>query len=285
MIVIYGSSGFIGRHLIKYLSTIKDIHFMCSKTRIWDYKNIEEELKLFRPTAVINMAGYPTPTNIDFYEESTENKSNLLLTNTTGNIVLADICNKFKIHLITLMSGCIFDSTEKNTIFSDDDTPNFFGSLYSRNRIVTEGLLSIYSNICIVRIRMPVSSYMHKKSLINKLISYEEITNCPNSITVLDDCMPKFLDLLKTKKTGIVNLVNSGTITNAHICYMYKLFVNPNHKFKIVTTDYLESKNKEKPKRSNCIIQPSVFFGDMPDVKESIVNIFKKFKRTKDIYC
>lgn len=285
MIVIYGSTGFIGSHLVSYLCSGSTVAFMCSKTRVWQYKEVYEELSTYKPTSVINIAGYPTPTNIDYYEQNVDNKSNLFLTNTAGNIMLADICHKLNIHYVTIMSGCIFDSTlsKKPTIFSDDDKPNFYGSLYSRNRIMTEDLLSSYDNICVVRIRMPLSSFMNKKSLINKLINYEKVTNIPNSITVLDDCIPKIMNIVDEKKTGIVNLVNSGTITNAYICHMYKIMVNPNHKFEIV--DICEIEKGDKPKRSNCIIQPSAFLGDMPDAKESVYKIFKNFKRQKDIYC
>lgn len=284
MIVIYGSTGFIGSHIVSYLCANNTV-FMCSKTRVWQYKEIYEELSTYKATTVINVAGYPTPTNIDYYEESIDNKSNLFLTNTAGNIMLADICYKLNIHYVTIMSGCIFDSTvtKHPTIFSDDDKPNFYGSLYSRNRIITEGLLSVYDNICVVRIRMPVSSFMNKKSLINKLINYKKVTNIPNSITVLDDCVPKLYDLVLSRKTGIVNLVNSGTVTNAYICYLYKIMLNSKHSFEIA--DISEIEKKDKPKRSNCIIQPSEFLGDMPDAKESIYKIFKKFKRQKDIYC
>ncbi len=299
MIVIYGSGGFIGSHIVKELCNESEHNssFMCSKTRIWNYDNIYEELKLYKPTSVINATGYPTPSNIDFYEENTENKSNLILTNTAGNIILADICNKLRIHYVAIMSGCIYDSYKCThplryprvmkyvKTFNEKSKPNFQESLYSKNRVLTEELLSIYDNICIVRIRMPVSSFMHNKSLINKLINYPNITNVPNSITILDDCIKKIPNILKLKKTGVVNLVNEGAITNAFICKLYKKYVNPNHTFNIVSLDYLENKNKDKPKRSNCILQPSKCISPIPNASDSLLIIFKKFKRTIDIYC
>jgi nucleoside-diphosphate-sugar epimerase len=289
MIVIYGSSGFIGSHIVKEL--IKNgIPFLCSKTRIHDYVSIKKELLLYNPTNVINAAGFATPNNIDFYEENVENKSNLTLVNTAGNIILANLCESLNIHFITIMSGCIYDSTcteysTKYRTFIDKDKPNFFGSLYSKNRILTEELLSVYNNICIIRIRMPISSYMHPKSLINKLLSYRKITNLPNSITVLDDCIPRLINIIKKKRTGTINLVNSGSITNSYICYLYKKFVNRRYKFSVVSLEEIENDNSDKAKRSNCIIIPSFRMVEMPDVVDSIICIFKKFKLTKDIYC
>jgi len=290
MILIYGSSGFIGSHIVRELcsESTYNFSFMCSKTRIWNYDNIYEELKLYKPTSVINATGYPTPGNIDFYEENIENKSSLILTNTAGNIILADICNKLNIHYVAIMSGCIYNSYNNGTYirkFNEKSKPNFQESLYSKNRVITEDLLSIYNNICILRIRMPVSSFMHKKSLINKLINYKDITNIPNSITILDDCVKKIPYILKEKMTGIINLVNEGAITNAFICKLYKKYVNHKHTFNIVSLDYLENKNKDKPKRSNCILQPSKCISPMPTASESLLMIFKKFKKTIDIYC
>jgi dTDP-4-dehydrorhamnose reductase len=290
MIIIYGSTGFIGSHIVKELSNynskdkIKKPFFLCSKTRIWDYTIIKKEIQLYKPTAVINATGFSTPSNIDYYEQSIDNKSKLILTNTAGNVILASACKELNVHYITIMSGCIFES-EKGEYYTDKDKPNFYGSLYSKNRIITEELLSIYDNITIIRIRMPVSSYMHNKSLINKLIQYKYITCIPNSITILDDCIPKIIDIINNNITGIINLVNNGNITNAYICYLYKNMINNNHTYQIATPKIIDFIMKGKPRRSNCILQPSKCLGEMPDVKKSINLIFKDFKRIKDIYC
>lgn len=286
MIIIYGSTGFIGKHIVREL--IKNgIPFLCSKTRIHDYSNVKKEIILYNPTNIINAAGFATPNNIDFYEENIKNKSNLTLVNTAGNIILANLCHEFNIHLITIMSGCIYSSSKFNRLkeYKETDKPNFTGSLYSRNRTLTEELLSVYDNVCIVRIRMPISSFMHPKSLVNKLLNYKNITNLPNSITVLDDCIPKVIDMLKNKTTGIVNLVNCGSISNAYICYLYKKIVNRRYEFSVIDLELLEHLSPDKAKRSNCVLKPSDILGDIPYITLSIKKIFKKFKLIKDIYC
>ncbi len=90
MIVVYGASGFVGQYITKHLVNEGEF-YMSSKTRIHNYEEIKKELKLYKPTHVISAAGYSTPNNIDFYEK---NKSNLLLVNTAGNIILANICKE-----------------------------------------------------------------------------------------------------------------------------------------------------------------------------------------------
>ena len=293
MIIIYGSNGFVGKYIKKYLSRA-GYFYLCSKTRTYNYDEIKREIELYKPTSIISCAGYPTPTNIDYYENSIENKSRLCLTNTAGNIILSEVCRELNIHLVIIMSGCIYNSYEENINsgkikiqqFTDSDKPNFSGSYYSKNRVATEELLSIHNNLCVVRIRMPITDDMNPKSLITKLVNYRKITNIPNSVTVMDDCMPKIVDVVSRKITGMINLVNEGYITNAYILYLYKSFVNKTYNYSIVSLDEIENKNgKQVAPRSNCIIIPSEILGEMPNVKKSVLDIIKKFKMIKDIYA
>ncbi len=286
MIVVYGASGFVGQYITKHLVNEGEF-YMSSKTRIHNYEEIKKELKLYKPTHVISAAGYSTPNNIDFYEK---NKSNLLLVNTAGNIILANICKELDIHLTIIMSGCIYNSSLVNAkgqkydkIFKDIDEPNFLASYYSSNRVYTESLLSIYDNLCLLRIRMPISSTMHPKSLITKLINYRNITNIPNSVTIMDDMIPYISKVLRNKITGKINLVNEGSITNSHILYLYKKNVNRRFEYEVVELEDVEK--NQLAKRSNCIIQPSTQLGFVPNVRHSIITIMKNLKKIKDIYC
>lgn len=272
MIIIYGT-GFIGKHIVKVLNSMC-IPYMCSKTRTFNYNEIKEEIDTYKPCAVINATGFPTPTNIDFYEDKV---SKLVMTNTVGNLLLASICEDREIHYITIMSGCIFDGDIK---FTDKSIPNFSGSCYSKNRMDTESILKDFKHTCIVRIRMPISSDMSPKSLITKLSNCENITNKKNSITVLDDCMPKIIDILKLRYTGVCNLVNQGTISNAYICYLYKKFINPSKNFKVVTPEEIH-----QVPRSNCILAPSDIVADTPNAKNSVYNIFIGLQRSMNTFC
>lgn len=273
MIIVYGT-GFIGKHVTKALSE-KGIFYLCSKTRTYNYDQIKEEIELYNPSAIINATGFPTPTNIDFYEG---NVSKLVLTNTAGNLILATICEELDIHYLTIMSGCIFNGA--GMLFTDRSCPNFVGSAYSLNRVQTENILKSFKNTCIVRIRMPISEDFDPKSLITKLSKFSYITNLENSITVLDDCMPMLVDLLETRYTGVVNLVNQGTITNSRVCNLYKNLIDENKEFKILRPDQIHA-----VPRSNCVLVPSRIVSDTPDAYESVVRIMKKLKRSKDVFC
>jgi 3,5-epimerase/4-reductase len=286
MIVVYGGTGFVGSYITKQL--VSDGKFyMSSKTRIHNYEDIKKELSIYKPTHVISAAGFSTPTNIDFYEK---NKSSLLLVNTAGNIILANICQELGIHLTIIMSGCIYNSSiikqngkKYDKIFKDIEEANFNGSYYSENRIFTENLLSIYDNVCLLRIRMPISEDMNSKSLITKLINYRNITNIPNSVTVMEDMIPYISKIIKHNITGKINLVNEGSITNSYILYLYKKYVNRRFQYKISSLEDIEK--TQFAKRSNCLIQPSLKLGAVPNVRHSVINIIKNLKKIKDIYC
>lgn len=127
---------------------------------------------------------------------------------------------------------------------------------------------------------MPVSDDFSPKSLITKLSKFKYITNMNNSITVLEDCMPKLMNIIRQRYTGIVNLVNCGYITNAHICLLYKKMINPAKVFEIAKPDQIHA-----VPRSNCVLVPSDIVMATPDAITSVIRIMKKLKRVVDVYC
>lgn len=280
MIIVYGSSGFIGSYIIKELNK-NNKHYVLLKTRIENYENIKKDIKKYNPTHIISAAGYPTPTTVDFYET---HKSDLLLINTVGNIILANLCEKYNVHLTLIMSGCIYKHSDNNyyKYYSENEKPNFTDSYYSNNRAMTENLLSIYKNICILRLRMPISYSLHPKSLITKIINYRNIINIPNSMTVLEDMIPFIIIVLNKNLIGKFNLVNTGVATHPNILYLYKKFVNPKYKYNIIE----ENKQNIVAKRSNCSLTNKKVRDYMPvkNLSNSIYNIMKSYKNIIDKY-
>ena len=60
--------------------------------------------------------------------------------NVLGALNLADICHQRGVHLTVFATGCIFhyDETKSqgsNIGFTEEDTPNFTGSYYSRTKV------------------------------------------------------------------------------------------------------------------------------------------------------
>lgn len=283
MILIYGGTGFIGKYIVSELNKHNLLYKLSSK-RTYKYDDILDDINQYKPTHIISAAGFSTPTNIDYYEYNVEN---LILTNTTGNLILADLSKLYNIHLTLFMSGSIYTYTNDdyyNNIYYEEDIPNFYGNTYSANRIATEYLLMYYPNICILRIRMPISDDMDMKSLITKIINYRTVINIPNSMSVLSDVIPFIYTVINQNLVGIFNLVNNGIITHPEILDLYKLYVNPNYKYIIISEE--EQNEKLYALRSNCHISNSKVsqYIKIPHIKESITNIFNEMKRVVDKY-
>ncbi len=289
MILIYGGNGYIGKHIVKELkkNTETQLEFKLSSNRIYNYNDVLNDIKFYRPKFIISAAGYSTPTTIDHYEH---HKEELILTNTIGNLILADLTSKYNIHLILIMSGCIYQYNNYNDIgyfkfkFNEESIPNFSGSFYSKNRIETEQLLSNYKHICILRLRLPISNDMNKKSLITKIVNYRSVIDIPNSMSVLEDLTPFIPIVLEKKLTGIFNLVNSGIISHPQILNMYKLYINPKYKYTIISEE--EQDKKLLAKRSNCNLDNNKISQYMyiPSISESIEYIFKDMNKDLQKY-
>jgi dTDP-4-dehydrorhamnose reductase len=286
MILIYGGRGYIGNHIVKELEK-NNLEFVLSSNRIYNYTDIENDIKLYKPEFIVSAAGYSTPNTIDHYES---HKEELILTNTTGNLILADLTSKYNIHLTLIMSGCIYQYKDYSDFnyyklkFTENSTPNFSGSFYSKNRIETEQLLSNYDHICVLRLRMPISNNLHPKSLITKIIKYSTIINIPNSMTVLDDLI-KFIPIVLEKNlTGKFNLTNSGVITHSEILDMYIKYINPNYKYTIISEE--EESKKVLVARSNCHLSNGKIskFIYIPNIHNSIENIFKDWNKSLQKY-
>jgi dTDP-4-dehydrorhamnose reductase len=242
---------------------------------------------LYKPKSIISTAGFSTPNTIDFYES---HKEELILTNTVGNLILADLTSKYDIHLTLIMSGCIYNYKNYDDIgyynfkYTEKNIPNFSGSFYSKNRIETENLLSNYKHICILRLRLPISNNLHPKSLITKIVNYKTVINIPNSISVLEDLIPFIYIILKKNLTGIFNLVNSGIISHPEILEMYIKYINPKYKYIIISEEIQNLKLLAK--RSNCHLSNDKLSQYMyvPNIKKSIENIFKDWSKSLQKY-
>ena len=235
IIVFYGSKGWIGGLFMDYIKrkhpTLKVIE---GTSRIDNRTEILIELGVHRPTHVISFTGRthgiidgePIGT-IDYLEypgRLTEN----ICDNLFGPVQLAQICTQKEIHYTYLGTGCIFNSEGLGTLFperfDEDASPNYFGSSYSIVKGFTDRLMHNY-HVLNLRIRMPISKTSSPRNFINKITSYKKICSISNSMTVLDDFFPIFMDLILNGKTGTWNCTNPGTISHNEILDLYRQFV------------------------------------------------------------
>ena len=68
-----------------------------------------------------------------------------------------------------------------------------------------------------LRIRMPITACQSERNFIVKILNYEKICDCPNSMTVLPELIPVMVELAEKKVTGTINFTNPGLISHNEI--------------------------------------------------------------------
>jgi dTDP-4-dehydrorhamnose reductase len=278
-VLLYGARGWIGRQIVKLLEM--DNNFVISDTRITCYDDVMKDLVQHQPTHVISTIGRTSGVvnnqlipNIDYLEYPGKLRENIN-DNLYAPVLIALATQSLNIHYTYLGTGCIFEYLSENPEyqFTEDDSPNFFGSGYSTTKGYTDQIMQNLSHVLNVRIRMPITYECHPKDFITKIAGFNKIHSIPNSMTVLDDLLPLMVDLTLKNHTGTINLVNPGVITHNEILQLYKKYVNNNH-----TWDNVESLDNLKARRSNNHLDTTLIqslYPLVPDIKTSIQRILE----------
>lgn len=148
--LVLGKTGWIGGKLIELL-TVQGKKFHLAESRTYDRESLIKEFDLYKPTHVLNAAGFRLQfhpfilnsftgvtgrPNVDWCED---HKQETIRTNVIGCLNVADICASRGIHHLLYATGCIFEYDSEHVIggkgFLETDTPNFHGSFYSHTKV------------------------------------------------------------------------------------------------------------------------------------------------------
>jgi 3,5-epimerase/4-reductase len=256
-ILFFGGKGWIGSILV---GAWKQSHpsdvIALSETRInhENVKTLEEEIqKVDRVVSTIGrtsgVACGVFVNNIDYLEYPGNLKDNIR-DNIYGPVLLSILCNKHNKHFTYLGTGCIFsrDTNNNDYVYTENDTPDFFGSSYSVVKGYTDTLMKSFNNVLNLRIRMPIVDGVHSKSFVTKIIGYKKICNFRNSMTYLPNIVSIIVHMSRKGELGTYNMVN-GAMSHKEILEEYKKY-NKN-----ATYEYVEENNLNlKSKRSNNIL-------------------------------
>jgi len=200
--LIFGKNGWIGGKLIDLLKE-QGKTVVLGQSRLENREALFAELDEVKPTHVLDAAGVTGRPNIDWCET---HQVETIRTNVIGTLNLAEGCHLKGIHMTLYATGCIFEYDEKHPIggpgFTEEDAPNFFGSFYSKTKAYMEDMLKSYKNVCILRVRMPISDDLNPRNFVTKIVSYDRVVDVPNSMTVLTDLLPISLIMSQRKLTG-----------------------------------------------------------------------------------
>lgn len=243
-VILFGSTGYLGQH---FLRAYPDA--VCPSIDIADRNSASALLDAQKPDVVINAAGKTGVPNVDWCED---HKEETLHANVTGPLTLLEECGKRGIYWVHLSSGCIYSGDNNGQGYSEDDEPNFGGSFYSRTKAWSEQILREFSNVLILRLRMPFDDSTNLKNLIMKVSKFTKVNDVKNSITYLPDFIHAAEVLIGERKSGIYNVVNPGSVSSYEIVELYKKVVDPSHAAERVPAD--EVGKLSRVGRSNCVL-------------------------------
>lgn len=240
-------------------------------------QDVLDLLDKHKPDVVLNAAGVRGRPNVDWCET---NQEETILGNTVLPIHIAEACQEKNIYLLHIGSGCIFygeSPDPKGWKESDFGNPI---PVYSRAKWAADLVLSVLPNIGIARIRMPIDYIPSPTNMIDKLATYTKVIDVENSVTIVEDMINVFHQLLEKKAKGIFHVTNPGTLKHREIISLYEELVDPDHKNEWITNDELVEQGLATKGRSNNFLQSENLekIGiKMRPIKEAMRDTMKKY--------
>ena len=274
-IYITWANGYIWSHIREYLSWEYEI--IKSSVDIRNLDVLTHEIMEVKPDIIINAAWKTWKPNVDWCED---NKEETMTVNVSWAINVASAASILWIYCVHIGSWCVYQWDNDGKWFSEKDKPNFYGSYYSRTKIISENALKEFP-ILQLRIRIPTEWKSIAKNVINKLVKYDKIISIENSFTIIEDFLPTMKHMIEDRATWVYNMCNIGSCDHEFIMKNYQEIVDPSFSFEIMSLDELDSITKAK--RSNCVLSSNKREGagyNMPSIMDRIPEIMEAYRES-----
>jgi hypothetical protein len=266
-----------------------------------DKSAFEKEIQTVKPTHVMSFIGRTHGTTedgkkwttIDYLEQKGKIFENVR-DNLFSPMVMAMFAKKYNFHLTYLGTGCIFKFDEthpygnEETGFTEAALPNFFGSSYSTVKGFTDELMHLLDEsldvpVLNLRIRMPIVGEHTGRNFITKICTYEHICSMPNSMTILEECLPAALKMARQGVRGTVNLTNPGLISHNDILEMYKEVCDPAFEWKNFSQEQ-QLKILAADRSNNCLdtTRLAKLCPEVSNIKDGVKKILVEMKKNMD---
>lgn len=243
-------------------------------------KSVQDLIDKHRPEAIINCIARTGRPNIDWCETHREET---MIANVTVPTLLAEACNRKGIQLVQPGSGCIFygpsphaaDPHDRDGLGDPGWNEKDFAnprSFYSKTKYACDLAIQDYENVCILRIRMPISKDASRRNYLSKIFSYHKVIDTANSMTFMDDLVRAVDWAIDKRKRGIYHLTYQQPLSAVDFLECYSSHC-PSAKYEVINAAQLE-KITSAP-RSNCLIDSSKILNDgfeMSGTKEERIN-------------
>ncbi|KAH8887330.1 NAD(P)-binding protein [Thozetella sp. PMI_491] len=274
--LIWGGEGWVAGHL-KTLLEKQGKEVFTTTVRMQNRESVIAELEKVQPTHVLNAAGCTGRPNVDWCED---NKEATVRSNVIGTINLADCCWEKGIHCTVYATGCIYQYDEAHPWggpgFLETDKANFDGSFYSETKAHVEEIIKYYTNVLVLRLRMPVSDDLHSRNFVTKIAKYERVVDIPNSNTILTDLLPASVLLAEHNETGIYNFTNPGAISHNEVLTLFRDIVRPSFTWKNFTLE--EQAKVIKAGRSNCKLDTTKLINKLKEYNYEVPEIHEAYR-------
>ena len=160
----------------------------CSKKQldILNLKSIKKNFEKYKPKIIFHCAGLSRPMNI--HEKNIEKSIDL---NIIGTANLVKICKLYKVKIIYLSTGYVYEGTRGN--YKETDPVKPFNN-YGLSKLGGECAVSMYKNSLILRVTMTEKPFAHDTAFTNlktNFMFHEDLV----------EILPKIIN-----ETGIINI-------------------------------------------------------------------------------
>ncbi len=250
--------------------------------RVTTKQDVLDSLEEHKPDAVLNAAGVRGKPNVDWCED---HQVETILGNTVLPIIIAEACKEKQIYLLHIGSGCVFygDSPHEDKKWRENDFANP-KAVYSKAKYSADLVLQTMPNIGIGRIRMPIDYIPSPSNMIDKLASFPKIIDVENSVTIIDDMVDVFYQMMSKKSVGIFHVTNPGTLKHREIVDLYKELVDPDFTCEWISEDDLVDQGLAKKRRSNNFLVSENLAKqgiEMREVHEAMRDTMEKYVKAK----
>jgi dTDP-4-dehydrorhamnose reductase len=249
--------------------------------KVYTPEDVLQMLAEHEPDVVLNAAGVRGKPNVDWCEA---HQLETIVGNTKLPITIAEACQQKNIYLLHIGSGCVFYGESPDPKgWKEDDFANPV-AVYSKAKYAADITLSTLSNVGIARIRMPMDYISSPFNIIDKLAVYEKIADVENSLTVIEDMVKVFYQLLQKEASGIFHVTNPGTIKHREIIELYKKYVDPTKEAEWISANDLVDQGLVDRMRSTNKLQSHNLekLGiTMRDAKEAVEETIQKYAALK----
>lgn len=263
MIIVAGSSGYIGAYILEHINKYNIDHILFNREMLDSlaysengigHKVLDEARDSGKRCIFINATGYTGKPNVDACQKDQDSKNKCFYANITLPNILSQQCYRRNIAYGHISSGCIYEGDNGGRGYSEADKPNFTDSYYSWTKAEAEQcLMQSMQQLYIWRIRIPFNERNNIRNYISKLIKYDKLINLPNSLSYIQEAVAAMIECCTERLPfGIYNLTNPGAVKASDVIEICRsrgmLLREPTY------IDNIELNKLVIAPRSNCVL-------------------------------